>query len=129
MSVLKPGTCLSFMIDVTLMQSISYVNPNIVRFRSVWFQILPSHVRTQSEAVTYRYQLLTHSLSLHIFSFISVMGQVMSIGTKLFSTCDSVDTTPGLREDVDELVQKAQKMDITKREQKHVDGIKLYADG
>ncbi|XP_072015550.1 tetratricopeptide repeat protein 38-like [Amphiura filiformis] len=58
-----------------------------------------------------------------------VMGQVMSVGMSLFSTSDTIDNNPELRDKVNALVVHADKSDITPREQKHVDAINLYADG
>ena len=68
-------------------------------------------------------------LSLYVLLLCTVMGQVASVDTLLMNSQDTVDNNPKLREQVDNLVALAAKSDITPREQKHVDAIKLYADG
>ena len=57
------------------------------------------------------------------------MGQVMSLGMSLMNTSDTVDNKPGLREKVDALVALAAKSKITLREWKHVNALKVYAEG
>ena len=63
MSVLKPDTCCKYN-HVTYIKQICYVNLDIVRFTSVWFQILLTlcvKVKNNLKPVTCGYRLPIHA--------------------------------------------------------------------